>query len=453
MTLLRFRLQNHKSFKDQAELSMLHSDMRSARPTEGSWQDNTYRTAGIYGPNASGKSSILDALDFMIDVVRDSATVWRNSRHLPYQPFRLDEVSRNEPSHYALDFTLDDVRYEYGFSISSRRIHSEWLYDYPLGRQRLLFERGSTREETRFGRALVGGTATLQKLTTPRELLLSRAANDQHPLLAPVQAALVEGFEFAQFSEGSREQRLRDIAEGVAKGAISIEDIILLLQVADVGIAQVDIAEQKAPPELLEFVKAIQKAGNESLSSWVDPKEGDTDPDRPFSVTLGGFEEVRRYLEFQHFGEEGKRFTLTPDDQSTGTLSWLSLAVPAVDALRNGTVLLIDEIDASLHPQLAEVLIQMFKEERLNSHGAQLIFTTHDTYFLSPSADVPLSPEEVWFVEKNGSGVSDLYSLGDFSTRRDQNLSRRYLHGRYGATPQVAPAFLDQLVASGSEDE
>jgi hypothetical protein len=443
MTMLRFRVENHKSFRDQAELSLVPVGMKTARPTDGTWCDNTHTVAAVYGPNASGKSSLLEALDFAVEVIRNSATVWRKAKVLPYRPFRLDERSGAAPSSYAIDFTLDDVRYEYGFGLTAQGIHSEWLYDYPVGRQRLLFERGLGDSAFRFGRALTGGTATLEKLTGGRELLLSRGANDEQPVLSRVYEALTAGFAFAGFSDDSRSRRLHGIVEDLATESISLADIVVLLQVADVGIADVEVAELETHPGFLQTLQTLHK----SLTG--SEEELDEEQLRAHFALEG----VARGLEFQHLGVDGKHYVLTPADQSAGTLSWLSLAVPALEALRNGTVLLIDEIDASLHPQLAQVLIQMFKDKRLNHRGAQLVFTTHDTYFLSPTADVPLSPGEVWFVQKDRFGVSDLYSLSDFSTRQDQNLSRRYLHGRYGATPQVAPAFLEQLVGAGRESE
>lgn len=446
MTLLRFRLQNHKSFREVAELSLVHSRLRTARPLDGSWQDYSHRVAGIYGPNASGKSSVLEGLDFMLNVVRNSATVWRGRKRLPHRPFALDETSRDQPSHYSLDVVIDDVRVEYGFSLTAQQVHTEWLYDYPVGRQRLLFERGLNDEPFKFGRALVGGTATLEKLTGSRELILSRGANDGQPILAKVFDALTEGFEFARFSEGSRQQRLNDIVEGLATESIQMSDIILLLQAADVGIAEVEVDEVQTPPALLNWVRAIQKVTAETTEEVPATKErppSDAVDEAEIRIAI---EEVTKRLAFRHTGQDGIHYTLTPADQSTGTLSWLSLAVPAVESLRRGSVLLIDEIDASLHPQLAQMLIQMFKDPSINPRSAQLIFTTHDTFFLSPSSDVRLDPEEVWLVEKDNAGASELFSLSDFGTRQDQNLSRRYLHGRFGATPHVAPAFLKSLV-------
>ncbi|MFK5648049.1 ATP/GTP-binding protein [Ornithinimicrobium sp. LYQ121] len=447
MTVLRFRFENHKSFRDVAELSLIHSRLKTVRPVDGTWLDYTHRVAGIYGPNASGKSSVLDALDLMLAVVRNSATLWRNRKRLPHRPFALDEASRNLASSYAVDVVIDDIRFEYGFSLLQDHIESEWLYDYPVGRRRLLYERGLNGEDFKFGRALVGGTAILEKLTGPRELILSRGANDGQPILSKIYDELTEGFEFARFSDGSREQRLNDIVKGLATDTIQMSDIILLLQAADVGIAEVEVDEVQTPPALLKWVDAVRKATVETKGEKPTEKERsgleaiDNAVDFQFVI-----DEVTKRLAFRHTGENGKYYTLTPEDQSTGTLSWLSLAVPAVETLRKGGVLLIDEIDASLHPHLAQMLIQMFKDPSINVRCAQLIFTTHDTFFLSPSADVRLDPEEVWLVEKNETGVSEIFTLSDFSTRQDQNLSRRYLHGRYGATPHLAPSFLQGLV-------
>lgn len=446
MTLLRFRFENHKSFRDVAELSLIHSRLKTARPVDGPWLDYTHRVAGIYGPNASGKSSVLEALDLMLSVVRNSATMWRNRKRLPHRPFALDEASQHLASSYSVDVVIDDVRFEYGFSLSRDQIESEWLYDYPVGRQRLLYERGLKGEEFKFGRALVGGTATLEKLTGPRELILSRGANDGQPILSKIYDELTEGFEFARFSDGSREQRLKDIVEGLATETIQMSDIILLLQAADVGIAEVEVNEVQTPPALLKWVEAVKKATAETEGGKASEKERpslDTSEAVDFQFVI---EEVTKRLAFRHTGEGGKYYTLTPADQSTGTLSWLSLAVPAVETLRKGGVLVVDEIDASLHPHLAQMLIQMFKDPSINSRCAQLIFTTHDTFFLSPSADVRLDPEEVWLVEKSETGESEIFPLSDFGTRKDQNLSRRYLHGRYGATPHLAPSFLRGLV-------
>ena len=448
MTLLRFRFQNHKSFRDDTELTMVSSRLKTTRPINDEWSSYTFRVAGIYGANASGKSSLLDAIEYMSAVIRHSATRWAERSNLPIAPFLLDETSKNSQSFYSVDLVVDGIRYEYGFNLSSQRIISEWLYEYPVGRKRLLFERNMEEDGVyRFGRALKGNVAAIEAFTGERELFLSRAAISKNLTLRPIFDALTSKIVVARFDEFDRDQRLNYIIEGLATDRIAVDDLVALLQVADIGIGEVEVATHELPAEIQPVVEALYAATNKARKGRKKPG-GASEPSPENEVV---FNHVARNLAFSHRGSRGKLYSLEASDQSTGTLSWLSLAVPAVEALREGSLLLVDELDASLHPQLSQVLVQMFKNSDLNRNNAQLIFTTHDTYFLSQTTDVRLDPEEVWLVEKNNAGVSDLYSLGDFSPRKNENLSRRYLHGRYGATPSVAPSFLEKVIHKNTQ--
>jgi AAA15 family ATPase/GTPase len=128
------------------------------------------------------------------------------------------------------------------------------------------------------------------------------------------------------------------------------------------------------------------------------------------------------------------------DQESDGTLAYLALLGPAVDAIKNGTPLLIDELDASLHPLLAIQLLRLFNTPSSNPKGAQLIFNTHDTNLLSSGV---LRRDQIWFTEKGNDATSHLYALSDFKPRRQENLQNGYLQGRYGAIPFINPdAFL-----------
>ena len=155
--------------------------------------------------------------------------------------------------------------------------------------------------------------------------------------------------------------------------------------------------------------------------------------------------QLRRALRFHHLGIDGA-YPLDLNAESAGTLTWLGLAVPALARLRSGGVLCIDELDASLHPQLAQVLVSMFTDPDINPHGAQIVFTTHDTHFIDNVNPARLTPEQVWFTQKDAQGVSDLFSLDEFPTRAEQNHARRYLSGRYGAVPRIAPTQVRHLV-------
>lgn len=444
--MLRFAFENHKSFRNEVDLTMVLPTLRTNIPKEGTWVENTTRVAAIYGANASGKSGVLDALRYMQTVVAESAAGWARRGRLPRAPFLLDDDSKNEPSTFDLDFVLNDVRHSYGFSLSSDQIEEEWLYTFPTGRKRVIYERSAGGKDFKFGREIGRGSSELARIASSRALVLSVGSLIKHEILAPVYDAIVEGIDVATF--GEQKSRLRSVVEDVADGTLAMDDLRTMLRVADIGIEDAEVEEAEMDPSFPKLLQAV-------MSIDRDPEGDDDDaesaPELDDEEVERIFMQVARSLKFRHVGAGEKTYPLPTSDQSTGTLTWLSIAAPAIATLRRGGVLAVDEIDASLHPQLAQVMIMMFRDETVNKHGAQLIFTTHDTYFLSPVSDAKLNPAEVWFVEKRRDGVSDLYRLSDFQTRADHNLSRRYLQGRYGAVPSVAPAFLASVANSPAD--
>ena len=150
MILLRFRAENHQSLRDEAVLSLVRPSLSTPLPKDGDWVGATTRVAGIYGANASGKSTVVDALQFFRATVMKSATSWSLRKKLPQQPFLLDPDAKGRLSGYAVDFVLNEIRYQYGFEIDHDAVRQEWLYDYPSTKHRMLFEREG--EEFKFGR-------------------------------------------------------------------------------------------------------------------------------------------------------------------------------------------------------------------------------------------------------------------------------------------------------------
>ena len=143
---------------------------------------------------------------------------------------------------------------------------------------------------------------------------------------------------------------------------------------------------------------------------------------------------------------------MASSQQSQGTLTWLATVGPAIDALRLGQVLYIDELDASLHPTLTATLVDMFEDPDLNTRGAQILFTTHDTALLDNSPVQLLEAGEVWMTEKSPFGASELFSLADFpSNRKGTNKQRRYLAGAFGAIPRVDTSNLRRYLSTSAE--
>lgn len=443
MILLRFRVENHRSIRDEAELSLVRPSLTTVRPKDGDWLAATTRMAGIYGANASGKSTVVDALKFFRTTIVESATSWSLRKAIPQKPFLLDPDSKSSSSGYAVDVVLGDTRYQYGFEIDQSAVRHEWLYDYPSTKHRVLFERDG--QEFTFGRALIGAPRRHASATGERELYLSKARSNGHQLLGMVWSELVEGLVIADFSEQDRRQRLDQITEGIGDGEIDLRDVTTLLQVADIGITEVALDESEASDSTSFLQHALTFYVRDTGNTLRPVRLKELHDDDPMQVLTYGRDKVKKALTFQHVGFDGT-FPLPVDAQSTGTLSWLSLALPALTILRKGGVLIVDEIDASLHPQLSQVILRMFKDPDYNHTGAQLIFTTHDTYLLSNQSDSGLLPEETWFTEKDRDGATSLFSLADFPTRDDQNFAKRYLDGRYGAVPRTARSFLASLL-------
>lgn len=434
--LLRFSVSNHKSLRDEVELSLVSSRLKTLLPEGNDWRSATSRVAAVYGANASGKSNLLDAISYMSTAVRNSATRWAE-RPLPYMPFRLDDVHQSAPSNYAMDLIVDGVRYEYGFSIFKGSITSEWLNSYPRGRRRTLFERApSADREFSFSRELPGDNVTAAKTTGPSSLFLSCAANVKHEFLGRIQHRISRHIPYARHEDNDKNVRLRMVKESLSGDKRAIRQVAALLRLADVGIERLELSEQEPDERLLKVAHAVFASITEGNSGNRESQE------KAFSEVV---EDITRVFSFHHTSSAGPPSLFSESDESSGTLAWLSLAVPALSAFRYADTLLIDELNASLHPRLSAVLVDMFHDPQINPLGAQLVFTTHESTFLSPMQKKPLSTDEVWFTEKNSEGATELFSLDDFSTRTSENHSRGYLQGRYGAVPIIDTEELRKL--------
>jgi AAA15 family ATPase/GTPase len=424
--LIQFRVQNHRSLRDEQTLSLVAAskDSDSYLLQLPGVEEDLLPAIAIYGANASGKTNVLLALAFMRNAVAHSHRLWEPEAGVPQEPFALS-VSKNENSSYEVDAYISGTRYRYGFAISSERVEKEWLHAWPNGRKQMWFEREGTTFD--FGRMFQGENETIRGLTRENSLFLSAGAQNNHPSLLPIfrwfreltfEVRRARPFGTRPYGMGSMVQGR--VFEELFSRQTSLfpdddplfndrEAIVRLLQAADTGI--VDVRVDRAPDE---------------------------------SRGRGG----RVTLFFQHKTSEPESAWLPLDVESAGTVALLDLAIRLVPTLRTGGILCVDEIESSLHPMLAGALLRLFCSKETNANGAQLIFTTHDTNLLgSVLGSEALRRDQIWFTEKDKSGASHLYPLTDFHPRREENLERGYLQGRYGAVP-----FLGDLVCSGSDE-
>ncbi|MET9529818.1 ATP-binding protein [Streptomyces sp. NPDC006649] len=408
--LLSFRVANHGSLRDPQELNFVPA-YESDRPA--------VTVAAVYGANASGKSTLVDAYRFFTEAVRNSQARWLPGAAVPRRPFLLDHASRSECSSYAVDVLVSGVRHVYGFSVTDSEVTEEWLYTYPKARRRILFERAGMTMT--YGATLTGERAAAERMMRPNSLYLSAAAQTSHKRLGEVWSVLVHS---AVIEDSNRQST-------VTAGAVTA----LMFEVLEEAGLSVG-AQALAAADL--GVHGIRRGG-----------KNDRDAAR---VLAGEYSEelkeaVSQSLEFVH-RVGGEEFLLPLEAESSGTKTWLNMVTAALHSLLGGEPVWVDEIDVSLHPLLTAKLVALFQNMELNPLGAQLVFTTHDASLLGTMlGEQVLRRDQVWFVEKDATtGASELYPLSDFKPRKGENFERRYLAGSYGAIPLLPETAFEDTV-------
>jgi uncharacterized protein len=431
--LLAFRAENVRSFRDAIDFSMVATSRSEPRVVrEISWQESgrsikVVPVAGVFGANASGKSNFLEAFDDMRMYVLNSFR--RDLRPGERWPFRLDTEAERRPSRYEIDLVLNGVRHEYGFAFDGEQILEEWAFRYPRGRPALLFDRKGEKIEA--GPAERSHTRAVTKLLRPNALFLSAAAAANHPLLLPLHDWFRRNLQTA--ASDNRPGRQAYTIE-LLKHEDKRERILGMLRAADFGI--VDAKEHELPVDPL-VKEGMERAIREMLGE--EGRADDVEADLPFKLNAVGFTLV-------HQGAEDP-VELPLVHESMGTQVWLGLIGTVVAALADGVVLLADELDASLHPDLVAQLVRLFQDPRTNPNRAQLIFNSHDPTMLGDSnEDRLLGRDQIWFTAKQADGSSRLYPLTDFNPRKNEALERRYLDGRYGAVPILSRQDFDLAV-------
>jgi AAA15 family ATPase/GTPase len=422
--LLRFRFSNFRSFRDEQELSLIagpFTDLPEVVRHPAGIKEGVLPGAAIYGANASGKTNVIKAISFMASAVSLSHRGWSPDGPIPREPFITNEESKLEPSEFEADFLLAGVRHQYGFRIDSQFVLEEWLYVYPKGKKQTWFHRARGTAIV-FSNKMPGENRTIENLTRQNSLFLSAAAQNAHEALLPIFTWL-SGMLFVI---GNR-TAYRQHTAGLCSKLDYMNEIARLVSNADLGIAKMSVEDAEYPEKTKELIEAV-------ANILKLPKEAAA--------------ETHQVIRLLHrLGNTTVPFNL--DQESDGTLAYLALLGPAVEALKKGAPLLIDELDASLHPLLAIQLIRLFNTPSSNPKGAQLIFNTHDTNLLSSGV---LRRDQIWFTEKGNDATSHLYPLSDFKPRRQENLQNGYLQGRYGAIPFINPdAFLTRFEADRVE--
>jgi hypothetical protein len=346
-------------------------------------------------------------------------------------PFLLDEAGAADPSWYVVDLLLQGVRYVYGFSVDDGRVRDEWLYSYPKGRKRTVFQREG--DEIHFGDSAPKRELDLvQNITEPNVLFLSIAARSRQEVVQPVYEWFLRSLGFRRGGTAGNTVGVSRNTARILADAGQAAAVVALLRAADVGIEAAGVDRV-----VVEEKRLRRTRGGGASDAYLFQLEG-AEPQQT----------IHRRIWIEQRGRIGS-VRMGLEDQSEGTRALLSYAEPVLGTLRDGGLLAVDEIDSSLHPRLTAHLIRLFQDPATNPEGAQLLLTTHDASLLGRSGgeDV-LRRDQVWFVEKNEYGETTLFPLSDFKPRQEENRERRYLGGSYGAVPFLSDERFEAAVAA-----
>ena len=406
MQLLNITISNHKSIRDEATLNLALSAIRTLNPPGGTqWGDYLHRLAGIYGPNGSGKTNILEAFHHMKSAITTLLPLGANA--LPYRPY-----DASKPTCYSIEFILNDMRYEYSLSRNADGVAGEHLR---VARKRW---------NTIYSRDTHGAVTGLKGLphVNMNELVLTRASLMGDPQVKPVRDALTCGVKVFRVGAPSMEDAYLHIAKHLLSRRLDTTALSTLAQVADLGTTSIELRTPQRPAHSTHHTLADREAAETSLARALP-----------------------HLLEFR-YGEHTAPHTAL--SASSGSIMWLALAAAAVDALTSGQVLVVDDLTASLHTELGRIIINWFTAFTVNQTGAQLIFTTNDIALMDIGRGPIHNRERIWFTEKNAAQATTLYQLSDFTgLQSGSNITKNYLEGRFGATPYTCPSLIYHLLA------
>lgn len=416
--LIQFNFSNYRSFKDEVNL-----DMEATRITEHPnhvaevGKEKILKVAAIYGANASGKSNVFSAFEYMTEYVVNSFKFGGDSsikqskanEYRKVSPFLFDSKSKNEPSTFEV-FFVDNSNdkykvFQYGFSLNSEEVLEEWLYTKAKtsSSYKTIFYRKKGEETDYSG---------IKKNKDNIELAL-----EKETLIVSLGAKL-------------KIDILKTVREWFLKN-----------EIVDFGNPGENFLRSRLLPYNFDNDREVQQKVVEYFSSFdesikdflIIENDGESD-----EAEKEGTSVIIKTLHKMNDSDDMEALNLM--EESSGTLKMFSLYPSIQSALELGSLLFIDEFNSRLHPLLVRSIIQLFENPKINKNNAQLIFTTHDVWQLSNDL---LRRDEIWFSEKDENGASSLYSLVEFQDkdgekiRKDESYGKNYVVGKYGAIPKL----------------
>lgn len=402
--LIEFSVTNFLSFKDKNTFTMMASSDNTLKDNYVEFgKDKILKMTAIYGANASGKTNLIKILAIIGNMIRHS-NFFAPNVILPIVPFKLDKETINKPSEFEIKFLVNGIRYLYGFKADRKNIYEEYLYYYPNGRPVKIFTRKNINNYS-FNLSDEKFLNDLKEKNTANKFFVATATNWNYEKTKPAFDFLTEKLgtimSYDQINNYSYNKYYNDKDKKLENFALTF------LKQADFNIAGYEIIEEKMTEDKLRTIPDIVK------------------PFIPVDTPM--------YKVNTKHKVDGNEYKFDISEESLGTQVIFSFIPVLKDVLDNGKVLIIDEIDKSLHPFIVKFIVEIFNNLEINKNNAQLIFNTHDTNLLDLEL---LRRDQIWFTEKNPEkGSTIIYPLDDFSVRKSENVEKGYLLGRYGAIP------------------
>ncbi|MGJ8655715.1 MAG: AAA family ATPase [Akkermansiaceae bacterium] len=428
--LLNFEFSNYKSFHERQSFTMeavnsykelksnvMHSEIPGI--TNKSW----LKGAVIYGANASGKTSVIEAMGVLRYLVTDSASFTDPETPIPAVfPFAFAPVS--EPSVFRVEIAIKNIKHEFTLAVTQERVIYESLKVFPNknGASQTRYERKWNANSSEYEwSGSKSSQATLdktrRKLTLKNMLYLSRSVSLGDELLEPV----FRWFKDHLILIDQAEKRLsEEFTSDWIQNDHNRKLITQLLKSADLGITNIRVKKQ-------------------FLSSEVEDEIRDRYSSTDAEKMINELKQQKR-IELEHQGPDGEAIYLPWKHESLGTQKLFAMLGPWIDMLNSGRVVFVDELESSFHPNIVRELLKLFMFNDFSS--AQLVFTSHCSILLDEEI---LRRDQIWFTEKNTDGKSTLYPLTKFKPRNDESLARGYLAGRYGGTPFIPSELFKQI--------
>ncbi len=422
--IIDFTVKNYLSIKDEITFSFLSNNKNidenlNIIPVD-KGKYNLYSFSAIYGPNASGKSNLVKALKDLKNFILSSQNLHLGQDIPFYKPFELDIEYKSMPTYFQIEFIIQDVRYIYEVEFLKRKILRENLLFYPKGSPANLFTRND-KSEINFGSYFTGEKQSLVDFLIPNKLFLSVAANSKNKILQPIYKYFLQSFNIHSRMDSTNNPLIRTTLELSENKDTYKNLLIVLLKAADINVEDIKIKEDR---DIISKINLPESMPEDFEEMFIDgPKKY-----KPFL----GHKVFKNGTETR----DVKYFDLM-NEESTGTIKMYDLASEIIYALKNGTVLIIDEFNSGLHPSLNKFIVELFNSSTINKNNAQLLITTHDTCIMDFTK---LKKEQLWFTDKNKYGSTDLYSLNEFDSNQIRDYSKyskNYIGGRFKAVPST----------------